>query len=129
MNLHQNARLTPHGRGWIVRLARSGRTPKAIAAAVGVCPRTVRKWINRFEKEGAAGLLDRSSRPHRLYLPTAEAIMAPIEALRRQRWSGKQIAQENGVSPATVSRVLKRLGLSRIKDLEPAMPIIRYERK
>src|SRR5216683_836143 len=106
MNLHQNARLTPHGRAWIVRLARSGRTPKAIATALGVCPRTVRKWINRFEKEGAAGLLDRSSRPHRLYRPTSEAIMARIEALRRQRWSGKQIAQENGVSPATVRRVM-----------------------
>ncbi len=128
MNLHQNARLTPHGRAWIVRLARSGRTPKAIATALGVCPRTVRKWINRFEKEGAAGLLDRSSRPHRLYRPTSEAIMARIEALRRQRWSGKQIAQENGVSPATVSRVLKRLGLSRMRDLQPPEPIRRYER-
>jgi transposase InsO family protein len=128
MNLHQNARLTPHGRAWIVRLTRSGQTPKAIATAVGVCPRTVRKWINRFEKEGAGGLLDRSSRPHRLYRPTCEAITARIEALRRQRWSGKQIAQETGVSPATVSRVLKRLGLSRTRDLQPPEPIRRYER-
>jgi len=31
--------------------------------------------------------------------------------LRRQRWTGKQIAAETGVPPATVSRVLRRLGL------------------
>ncbi len=49
--------------------------------------------------------------------------------LRRQRWTGKQIAVEVGVSPATVSRVLKRLGISRIRDLEPAEPVRRYERE
>jgi len=59
MNIHQNARLTRHGRERIVRLARGGQTPNAIA--VGVCPRTVRKWLTRYREEGAAGLLDRSS--------------------------------------------------------------------
>ena len=49
--------------------------------------------------------------------------------LRRQRWTGKQIAAELGVSPATVSRILKRLGLSRLRDLEPAEPVRRYERE
>ncbi len=55
--------------------------------------------------------------------------MARIEALRRsQRWPGKQIAQETGASPAKVSRVLKRLGLSRMRDLQPPEPIRRDER-
>jgi len=40
---------------------------------------------------------------------------------------GKHIAMRVGVSPATVSRVLKRAGLSRMKDLEPAEPVRRYE--
>src|SRR5690606_28534668 len=31
-------------------------------------------------------------------------------------------------SPATVSRVLRRAGLSRLKDIEPAEPVRRYER-
>src|SRR3984885_10051350 len=48
--------------------------------------------------------------------------------LRRQRHTGKQIAAEVGVSVATVSRVLKRLGLNRLSALEPAEPIRRYER-
>jgi transposase InsO family protein len=129
MNIHKNARLTRHGRARIVDLARGGQTPNAIANLLGVCPRTVRKWLKRYHDEGAAGLLDRSSRPHRLYRPTPAASVERIAELRRQRWTGKQIARELGVSPATVSRVLKRLGLSRLRDLEPAPPVIRYERK
>jgi hypothetical protein len=52
-----------------------------------------------------------------------------IETLRRQRHTGKQIAAEVEVSPATVSRVLRRLGLNRMRDLEPAEPERRYERE
>ena len=129
MNLHQNARLTPHGREWIVRQAESGQTPKAIATAVGVCPRTVRKWLKRYREEGSDGLLDRSSRPHRLYRPLAKPIVDCIAELRRQRWTGQQIAAQLGVSPASVSRVLKRRGLNKLRALEPAEPVIRYERK
>src|SRR5208282_4387995 len=95
----------------------------------GVCPRTVRKWVARFEAEGVAGLQDRSSRPHRLNRPTPGAVVAQVEALRRQRFTGKQIAVETGVSPATVSRILRRLGLNRIAALEPAEPVRRYERE
>jgi transposase InsO family protein len=130
MNVHKNARLTPHSRAELVRrVLVEGQAPMAVATAMGVTGKTASKWVARFEAEGPAGLVDRSSRPHCLYRPTPEATAERIEALRRQRCTGKQIARETGVSPATVSRVLKRLGLSRIKDLEPATPIIRYERK
>jgi hypothetical protein len=88
----------------------------------------VRKWVDRFEAEGLAGLQDRSSRPDRLRQPTPQAIVDRIEALRRQRLTGKAIAAETGVSTATVSRVLKRLGLNRLSALEPAEPVRRYER-
>ena len=129
MNIHKNARLTPHGRERIVRLAESGQTPAAIASLVGVCPRTVRKWLKRYREEGLAGLADRSSRPHRLYRPLAEPIRAHIAQLRRQRWTGKQIAVELGVSSASVSRVLQRLGLNKWHALEPAEPVVRYQRQ
>ena len=106
----------------------SGQTAKAVAQAAGVCPRTIRKWVARYRGEGLAGLLDRTSRPHRLRRATPRAVVGKVEKLRRQRWTGKQIAAEAGVSPATVSRILKRLGLSRIKALEPVEPVRRYER-
>jgi len=129
MNIHKNARLTPRGRESAVVQALSGQTPEAVGLSVGVCPRTIRKWMKRYAEEGLAGLMDRSSRPHRLRQPTSQAVIAQIEALRRQRWCGSQIAVEVGVSPATVSRVLRRLGLNRLKALEPCEPVRRYERE
>jgi transposase InsO family protein len=128
MNVHKNARLTRHGRERIVKQIESGRTPQAVAEAAGVCLRTVRKWVDRYRHEGLAGLGDRSSRPHRLRRPTPAAAVERIVQLRRQRWSGKQIAHEVGTSPATVSRVLRRLGLNKLSALEPE-PIRRYERE
>jgi transposase InsO family protein len=128
MDIHKNARLTPHGREHMVNMVLSGQTPKAVGEAVGVCPRTVRKWVKRFKAAGPAGLQDRSSRPHRLRQPTPQATVDRIEALRRQRLTGKAIATETGVSPATVRRVLRRLGLNRLRALEPAEPPRRYQR-
>jgi transposase InsO family protein len=129
MDIHNNARLTPRGRAELVRrVLVEGQSPKMVAHDLGVDRKTVRKWCARFQTEGAAGLLDRSSRPHRLRQPTPEAVVERITALRRQRWTGEQIARQVDVSPATVSRVLRRLGLSRLKDLVPAAPIRRYER-
>ena len=130
MDVHKNARLTPAGREIMVRrVVEGGQTPQALSAAVGVCPRTVRKWVRRFRAEGLAGLQDRSSRPHRLRRPTPAATVARIEGLRRQRWTGAQIARESGVSKATVSRILRRLGLARLRALEPAEPVRRYQRQ
>ena len=128
MNIHKNARQTPLGREHIVLQVLSGQTPEAAARAAGVCPRTARKWLKRYRAEGRAGLTDRSSRPLRLYRPTPDATVERICALRRQRWTGKQIAAATGVSPATVSRVLKRRGLNKLESLEPAVPVRRYER-
>ena len=130
MDVHKNARLTPAGREIMVRrVIEGGQTPKALSAAVGVCPRTVRKWVKRFRAEGLAGLQDRSSRPHRVRRPTPPETIARIEKLRRQRWTGAQIARETGVSKATVSRILRRLGLNRVRALEPVEPIHRYQRE
>jgi transposase InsO family protein len=130
MNVHKNARLTPHSRAELVRrVLQENQRPAAVATAMGVSARTVGKWVARFRKEGVVGLVDRSSRPQRLHRPTSAAIAEQIGFLRRQRFTGKQIAKDTGVSSATVSRVLRRLGLSRLRDLEPAEPIRRYERE
>jgi transposase-like protein len=130
MNSHKNAPLTPKGREAMVRGVTEGGLSKVAAARqFNTTPKTVAKWVERFRMEGAAGLRDRSSRPHSLPSQTPSATCAQIEVLRRQRHTGKQIAAELRVSPATVSRVLRRLSLSRIRDLEPAEPVRRYERE
>ena len=130
MNVHKNARLTRHSRAELVRrVLEVGQSHKAVAEAYGVSEKTVHKWVQRFRMEGAAGLADRSSRPHRLRNPTPDHIAKQIESLRRQRFTGKQIAKDTGVSTATVSRILRRIGISRSRDLEPAEPVRRYERQ
>jgi transposase len=64
MDIHQNARLTPRSRAELVRrVLLEGQAPKAVATALGVNVKTVSKWCARCQAEGAAGLLDRSSRP------------------------------------------------------------------
>jgi len=62
--MHANARTTLRSRADIVRLVlQEGQTVKAAAAAFSVCPKTVRKWLARYQAAGPAGLRERSSRP------------------------------------------------------------------
>jgi transposase InsO family protein/transposase-like protein len=129
MNVHKNARLTAKGREQMVRSVLEGGLRKACAARqYNTTPKTVGKWVARFMAEGSEGLKDRSSRPASSPRQTPFATCAAVEALRRQRYPGKQIAAELGLSPATVSRVLYRLGLNKLSALEPAEPVRRYER-
>jgi transposase InsO family protein len=129
MNSHKNALLTPKGREPMVRaVVDAGLSVATVARLYRTTPKTVSKWVARFRAEGIDGLRDRSSKPHSSPSQTPPATCAAIEASRRQRHTGKQIAAEVGVSPATVSRVLRRLGLNALKALEPAEPVRRYER-
>src|SRR5665213_3812170 len=130
MNVHKNARLTAHSRAELVRrVLVEGQPAKVVAAAFGIDAKTVGKWVRRFEAEGPAGLRDRSSRPHRLHRPTPAETVEQVIALRRRRFCGRQIAKDAGVSPATVSRILRAAGISRARDLDPPQPIVRYERE
>lgn len=76
--------------------------------------------------QGAPGLIDRSSRPHRSPNRTPAAVEARIEQIRRDRKLGpERIAHElrrtdaTVISPSGVHRVLVRLGISRLRDLDP----------
>ena len=128
MNVHKNARLTFVRRMELVREVLDGRLAMCTAvAAYGVSLPTARKWVGRFLAEGEAGLLDRSSRPRLSPRAIAPAKALAILELRRRRLIQARIAASVGVSKSTVGRVLARAGLSRLKDLEPSEPIVRYE--
>src|SRR5262250_2218760 len=130
MDTHKNARLTPKGREEMVRaVVDGGQNYAAAARKFNTTPKTVAKWVKRFRAEGVDGLCDRSSRPLSSDSHTPKATCDAIEVLRRQRYTGKQIAAEVGVSPATVCRVLKKRGLNKLSALEPAEPVRRYERE
>lgn len=130
MNVHHNARLTARGRERIVRTVLTRQlTARAAARQVGLSERSVRKWLARFRAEGSAGLRDRSSRPHQSPRQTPAAQVAVVLALRRLRLPGFQIARQSALSRTTVSRLLRRHGLARLRDLEPAPPVVRYQRQ
>jgi transposase InsO family protein len=128
MDYHQNARLTVHSREQLARkVVDEGFTMQQTAARFNVSTKTAAKWVQRYREAGSAGLSDRSSRPRRLRQPTVPELVAQVEALRRERWTGLRIAQQTGLSRATVSRILRRLGLNRMRDLEPRPIVQRYE--
>ena len=129
MNSHKHARLTPKGRALLVgRVVEEGWTVALACEAAGVSKRTGFKWLARFKTEGAAGLTDRSSRPLRSPRALSLPQQGELESLRRQRWPLWRIALQAGRGLATVSRCMRRLGLSRLKSLEPPVPVVRYER-
>jgi transposase len=128
MNIHKNARLTPLRREEMALAVIEGTLSQAQAALkFAVTAKIVKRWVERYKAEGRAGMADRSSRPRRSPNAVGQAVADRIVALRRRRFTGKHIASVMAVSPATVSRVLARAGLSRLKDLDPAGPVRRYE--
>lgn len=128
MNIHKNARTTPRSRGQIVaRVLTQQEAPAAVAAAVGVSERTVRKWVARYAAEAEAGLADRTCRPRRSPGATPRLLVSWVEQLRRQRWTGAAIAEALQLSASTVARLLRRQGLARLRTLDPPVPVQRYQ--
>ena len=98
MDIHKNARLTLRSREALV---------------------------HRYRLCGASGLCDRSSRPWRSPQRTSPERTAQVIAQRRELQPAYRIAKTTGLSPATVSRILKREHLNRWRDLHPL--VVRYE--
>jgi transposase InsO family protein len=126
--LHGNAKLTPLGRKLLVeRIATSGRPVAHIAAEMGIARKTAYTWWNRWLAEGDAGLVDRSSRPHRCPTRVPAHVEARICRLRQRRKLGPdRIAPLTGVPASTVHRVLVRHGLNRLVFMDrPTGRVIR----
>jgi transposase InsO family protein len=129
MNLHSKARTCPASRELIARRMLGRAWSEDQATTFGISERTAFKWLARFRAEGAAGLVDRSSRPHRSPRQTPADRQAAIVRLRQCRLTGQQIARRLRMPRSTVASVLSRAGLSRLRDLDPPEPVVRYERE
>jgi len=129
MNIHPCARTCAAGRALLVKRVLELNWSVAMAAqAAGVSKRTAYKWLRRFRQEGAAGLADRSSRPHRsptrLQLEKADVA---IELRRSKRMTAAKIAAVLHLARSTVARLLKRQGIGRLRLLEPKPEPRSYE--
>src|SRR5262245_49206993 len=125
MDLHSGARTCPASRALLVsRVTEQRWSVSAAAHAVGISRTTAHKWIGRWRDQH--DLRDRSSRPRSTPQRTPPMWEHMIILLRRTRMTGPTIARELRLPAATVARVLKRHGLSRLKDLEPRVRPERY---
>jgi len=127
--LHRNARTCPGSRRLLAdRVLVGGWSLAAAAEAAGVSERTAWKWVDRFRREGAAGLEDRSSAPGRVPSRTPAQREEVILLLRELRFTSPEIAETLGMPLSTVGAVLSRNGVSRLPRPVPDEPANSYER-
>ena len=128
---HANATLTPITRLRLAQLVVDrGWTYASAAKMFMVCPRTAKKWADRYRVDGVAGMVDRSSRPHRSPTRTSEDLVRQIVRWRwRHRLGPVQIAGRVGVPASTVHAVLVRCRINRLSRIDRVTgePLRRYE--
>ena len=128
---HANAALTPRARLKIGRLIVDEGWPVARAAErFDVSWPTANRWAQRYRQLGAAGMADRSSRPHRQPTRTPQPTVRKIVHLRwKQRLGPVAIADKVGLASSTVHAVLTRCRINRLSHIDRATgePIRRYE--
>lgn len=108
-------------------ITKRGLSASEAGLAHGVSAVTARKWLGRYLAGGAAALMDKSSRPALSPKAIDPSVAMTIIELRRKLFLQARIAAYTGVSKASVSRVLKRAGMSKLTDLSPKEDVQRYE--
>jgi transposase InsO family protein len=128
---HANAPLTELGR---LRLARGvvddGWPLRRAADRFQVAVTTAKRWADRYRTEGAAGMRDRSSRPHRSPVRTPRPVERRVLHLRRTKRLGPvRLGWHLGLPASTCHAILRRAGAARLSHLDRATaePIRRYE--
>ena len=126
MQIHRNAKTTPHMRALLIQRIHDHQWPPAeAAAAAGISVRTARKWLRRHQLGGRPALDDAPSRPHHTPHATPAAVVSQVVELRRTGQRIWTIARAVGRPPSTVSAILRRLGVERPRAPQP--PVRRYE--
>jgi transposase InsO family protein len=107
-----------------------GWPPARAAERYDVSWKTAKKWAERYEAEGPAGMVDRSSAPHHQPNRTPAPVVRKIVHLRwKQRLGPVEIGDRLGMPSSTVHAVLVRCRLNRLTHVDRATgePIRRYE--
>lgn len=94
-----------------------GLSDSAVAREFGVTPQAVSKWRRRFREGRLAALKDRprSGAPRSI---TDEQVRTVLEATRTEpppngsSWSKRDMAARAGISPSSVLRIWRRLGVA-----------------
>ena len=120
-----------------VLLAQQGRgNIRELCRRYGISSRTAYKWLERYELEGADGLIDQSKRPKHIPKQTcSEMVSKIVEARMETGWGGRKIArflQDQGYDHVphanTITDILRRTGLLDKKECKKHQPVQRFER-
>ena len=129
--VHANAPLSERGRLRLARCVVDDRWPlRRAAERFQVSPTTAKRWADRYRSQGEAGMVDRSSRPHRSPARTPRRVERKVLHLRaKKRWGPARIAGRLGLPTSTCHAVLRRAGVARLAHLDRATgrPVRRYE--
>ena len=103
-------------RSRIVLACANGRDNRTVADELAVTPQTVSKWRGRFVRERLDGLTDapRPGAPRTVQDADVETVITrTLETKPKDatHWSTRAMAQQTGLSQATISRIWRAFGL------------------
>ena len=114
-----------------------GANRRALCRRFGISPTTGYRWLHRYQAEGAAGLQDRSRRPHHSPQRTTTAIEQRVLQLRdaHPAWGGRKIRrrlQQQRFAPlpsaSTITAILRRHDRLAPPEQAPRQSWQRFER-
>ncbi len=111
----------------VKRVLEGGWTVRDAAESIGISTRRAYRWLARFKAEGHAGLLDRSSQPHRLARSHELGLVVEAVGRRRRGQAAVNIAADLGIPRSTVGFWLRKAGIAKASALQPKEPDNRYE--
>jgi transposase InsO family protein len=109
---HGNAPLTVEGKRRLCERVDRGRARAHVAAGAGISRQCLSKWHGRWQAEGLAGLLERSSRPHHSpnRTPASELIHIDVKKLGHIRDGGGWWAHGRDSAQQRAARNAPRVG-------------------
>lgn len=120
---------------FVVAASGAERSVSALCGEFGISRATGHVWLKRYRAGGVCAVAEQSRRPISSPRRTGAVIEERIVALRRAcpDWGARKLSVLLGneglkVPPATVHRVLNRLGLVRVEDRHPPA-LGRFERE
>lgn len=127
---HSRAKLNAYGRRLLCERIEAGVSVRVVAHMLGISHSRAYVLWRRYRTEGERAFEPRSSRPHHSPRRLSARVELRIErARRKKRWGPLRLQWLLHIARSTIYAVLRRLHLSRRRDLDPKpAPARRYER-
>ena len=122
---------------FVILAGAAGADIQELCRRFGISRKTGYKWLERFRRDGPAGLLERSRRPRHSPKVCPEAMATKVIALRHAcpTWSGyklrrrlRDLGESSVPAASTCTEIVRRAGLISAAASAAATPMQRFER-